>query len=160
VTAMEGEPERLHELSLDLPAAHSAERMARMVLRQFARRESVAKSEIETLEFVASELLSNAVDHGGGERAMEESDLPGRVRMKLFVTVNAEGWRMQVTDEGGGDPKAIEPLISQTEMPDLEDERGRGFYLLTQMLDSLHVEKSPDGRGLVFTAVRLYARPS
>jgi anti-sigma regulatory factor (Ser/Thr protein kinase) len=151
--------EKLHELSLDLPAAHSAERMARTVLRQFARRESVAKSEIETLEFVASELLSNAVDHGGGERAMEESDLPRRVRMKLFVTVDAKGWRMQVTDEGGGDPKDVERLIAQHEMPDLEDERGRGFFLLTQMLESLAVEKSPDGRGLVFTAVRRYEQP-
>ena len=150
--------ERLHELSLDLPAAHSAERMARTVLRQFARRESVAKAEIETLEFVASELLSNAVDHGGGERAMEESDLPRRVRMKLFLTVDASGWRMQVTDEGGGDPKEVEPLIEQREMPDLEDERGRGFFLLTQMLQSLKVDKSPDGTGLVFTAVRVYAR--
>jgi anti-sigma regulatory factor (Ser/Thr protein kinase) len=155
---MDERTEKPHELSLDLPAAHSAERMARTVLRQFARRESVAKSEIETLEFVASELLSNAVDHGGGERAMEESDLPRRVRMKLFVTVDAGGWRMQVSDEGGGDPKEVELLIAQNEMPDLEDERGRGFFLLTQMVDSLRVDRSADGRGLVFTAVRTYAR--
>ncbi len=157
---MDGSSERLHELSLDLPAAHSAERMARTVLRQFARRESVAKTEIETLEFVASELLSNAVDHGGGERAMDEADLPRRVRMKLFVTVDANGWRMQVSDEGGGDPKDVERLIGQNEMPDLDDERGRGFFLLSQMLESLAVEKSADGRGLVFTAVRVYERPS
>jgi anti-sigma regulatory factor (Ser/Thr protein kinase) len=157
---MKGGFDKLHELSLDLPAAHSAERMARTVLRQFARRESVAKAEIETLEFVASELLSNAVDHGGGERAMEEADLPGRVRMKLFVAVDDSGWRMQVTDEGGGDPREVERLIAPSEMPDLEDERGRGFFLLTQMLESLKVEKSPDGRGLVFTAVRVYAQPT
>jgi anti-sigma regulatory factor (Ser/Thr protein kinase) len=91
---------------------------------------------------------------------MEESDLPGRVRMKLFVTVDARGWKLQVTDEGGGDPKEVAPLLAQREMPDLEDERGRGFYLLTQMLDSLEVDKSPDGRGLVFTAVRVYAHGS
>jgi anti-sigma regulatory factor (Ser/Thr protein kinase) len=150
--------EKSHELSLDLPAAHSAQRMARMVLRQFARREAVSKPEIETLEFVASELLANAVDHGGGGRAMEESDLPGRVRMKLHVAVEVGGWKMQVTDEGGGDPKDVAPLLAQREMPDLEDERGRGFYLLSQMLDSLQVEKSSDGRGLVFTAVRVYAQ--
>jgi anti-sigma regulatory factor (Ser/Thr protein kinase) len=74
---------RPHELKLDLPAAHSAERMARGVLRQFARREKVPAKEIETLEFVASELLSNAVDHGGGNCAMEESELTRRVRMTL-----------------------------------------------------------------------------
>jgi anti-sigma regulatory factor (Ser/Thr protein kinase) len=153
---MDESSDRPHELSLDLPAAHSAERMARTVLRQFARREGVAKPEVETLEFVASELLSNAVDHGGGGRAMEESDLPHRVRMKLFVAVSASGWRMQVSDEGGGDPDEIAPLLSQRDMPDLEDERGRGFFLLAQMVDSLAVARSADGRGLVFTAMKLY----
>jgi anti-sigma regulatory factor (Ser/Thr protein kinase) len=155
---MEASSDRPHELSLDLPAAHSAERMARTVLRQFARREGVAKPEIETLEFVASELLANAVDHGGGGRAMEESDLTRRVRMKLFVAVNASGWRMQVTDEGGGDPNDIAPMLHQRDMPDLEDERGRGFFLLAQMVDNLAVARSDDGRGLVFTAVKMYGR--
>jgi anti-sigma regulatory factor (Ser/Thr protein kinase) len=154
---MEASSDRPHELSLDLPAAHSAERMARTVLRQFARREGVAQPEIETLEFVASELLANAVDHGGGGRAMEESYLTRRVRMKLFVAVSTSGWRMQVTDEGGGDPKDIAPMLRQREMPDLEDERGRGFFLLAQMVDSLAVARSDDGRGLVFTAVKMYA---
>jgi len=89
------EAERPHELRLDLPAAHSAERMARAVLRQFARREGIPAREIETLEFVASELLANAVDHGGGGRAMEESDLKERVRMTLALSVPEArgGWR-------------------------------------------------------------------
>ena len=110
--------ERPHELRLDLPAAHSAERMARAVLRKFATAEGVAKREIETLELVASELLSNVVDQGGGE------------------------------------PKDVAHLVSKTDPPDLEDERGRGFFLLTGMLESLTVAKSADGRGLVFRAVR------
>ena len=155
---MDESSDRPHELSLDLPAAHSAERMARTVLRQFARREGVAKPEVETLEFVASELLSNAVDHGGGGRAMEESDLTRRVRMKLFVAVTAGGWRMQVSDEGGGDPQDVAPLLHPSDMPDLEDERGRGFFLLAQMVDSLDVARSDDGLGLVFTAVKMYER--
>jgi anti-sigma regulatory factor (Ser/Thr protein kinase) len=154
---MQPRPDRPHELRLDLPAAHSAERMARAMLRQFARHESVPQSEIETLEFVASEMLSNAVDHGGGRHAMEECDVPGGVRMKLFLVVRADGWTLSVEDQGGGDPDEVAARMSNDAMPDLEDERGRGFFLLKQMLDGLHVGKSSDGRGLAFTAVRTYA---
>jgi anti-sigma regulatory factor (Ser/Thr protein kinase) len=154
VSPMRESRERPHELRLDLPAAHSAERMARAVLRRFAQGEGVAAKEIETLEFVASELLSNAVDHGGGERAMEEEDRPGDVRMSLVLHVRPDGWELEVGDQGGGDLEEVRALVSPDGFPDLEDERGRGFFLLTGMLDSLTVEKSEDGRGLVFKAVR------
>ena len=151
--------ERPHELRLDLPAAHSAERMARAVLRRFAQGEGVAAAEIEKLEFVASELLSNAVDHGGGERAMEESDRPGDVRMSVVLAITDAGWTLEVGDQGGGDPADVEGLLPGENPPDLEDERGRGFFLLAGMLDSLTVAKSADGRGLVFRATRAHGRP-
>lgn len=149
--------ERPHELKLDLPAAHSAERAARTALRDFARREGLSPAEISTLEFVAGELLSNAVDHGGGGRALEETDLPGRVRTTLALTITKDSWEMQVGDQGGGEPREVEAYLDQKSQPDLEDERGRGFFLLRQMVDNLRVEKSKDGRGLTFIAVRKYA---
>lgn len=151
-------PQRPHELKLDLPAVHSAERMARAVLRQFAQSEGVPRPELDTLTFVASELLSNAVDHGGGQSAMEESDLKGRVRMTLVLEVRAEGWTMRVSDQGRGDPREIEARLLKPAEPDLEDERGRGFFLLSQMLDSLNVSRSEDGLGLEFAAVRTYSK--
>jgi len=150
--------DRPHELRLDLPAAHSAERMARSVLRRFAQGEGVAPPEIETMELVASELLSNAVDHGGGNSAMEESDRPGDVRMSLVLAIRAGGWTLEVGDQGGGDPRDVESLLSRKEPPDLEDERGRGFFLLVGLLESLTVARSADGLGLVFRAVRRNAR--
>ncbi len=154
MTSIREHRERPHELRLDLPAAHSAERMARSVLRRFAQSEGVEKREIETLELVASELLSNAVDHGGGKSAMEEADRPGDVRMGVVLTIVPGGWSLEVSDQGGGEPKDVAHLVSKNEMPDLEDERGRGFFLLTGMLESLSVAKSADGLGLVFRAVR------
>ena len=154
MTSIRKSQERPHELRLDLPAAHSAQRMARSVLRRFAKGEGVPAEEIETLEFVASELLANAIDHGGGERAMEEEDRPGDVRMSLVFAITPTGWRLEVGDQGGGDPAEVQALLSTKDAPDLEDERGRGFFLLAGMLDSLTVAKSADGRGLVFCAVR------
>lgn len=147
---------RPHELRLDLPAAHSAERMARGVLRKFARREGVPPTEIDTLEFVAGELLTNAVDHGGGERALREEDLRSRVRMSLVLVVQPGGWTLRVGDQGGGDPEALRARLGGGDEPDLDDDRGRGFFLLAQMVDTLDVVTSADGKGVEFVAVRSY----
>jgi anti-sigma regulatory factor (Ser/Thr protein kinase) len=147
-----------HELRLDLPAAHSAGRMGRQVLRRFAERQGVPDEEIQTIEFIASELLSNAVDHGGGKAAMEEADLDGDVRMTLSFSVRDQVWELCVEDQGGGDPGELAAMLDAEGLPDLEDERGRGLFLMNQMVDHLSVRKTPDGRGLVFTATRRYGR--
>ena len=149
--------EGTHELRLDLPAAHSAGRMARQMVRQFALSEGVPEKEVSTIEFVAGELLDNAVDHGGGNRSMEVSDLEGDVRMNVYLGIFEGRWIVRVGDQGGGRPEDVRNLIEPKEgQPDLEDERGRGFYLLTQMVDDLAVDASEDGRGLAFQAARRY----
>ncbi|MFT7668898.1 MAG: anti-sigma regulatory factor (Ser/Thr protein kinase) [Planctomycetota bacterium] len=139
-------------LKLDLPAAHSASRMARQVVGRFALEHGIVEDEIGTLELVTSELLSNAVDHGGGGSAMEEADIIGDVRMQLNLMVDRAGWELKVADQGGGDPAEMAPFLDSNALPDLEDERGRGFFLLVQMVDKLSVGISPDGKGLEFTA--------
>ena len=62
------------------------------------------------------------------------------------------GWERRVAEQGGGDRAEVAPLLDGDALPDLEDERGRGFFLLVQMVDSLTVERSPDGKGLEFVA--------
>jgi anti-sigma regulatory factor (Ser/Thr protein kinase) len=146
------DPSRPHELRLDLPCAHSASRMGRQVLRRFAERRGLPEDELGTLEFVTSELLSNAVDHGGGEAAMDEADLAHDARMQLVFVLHEKAWQLSVSDQGGGDPQELRPFLASDELPDLEDERGRGFYLMARMVEELAVERSADGRGLVFVA--------
>lgn len=146
-----------HELLLDLPAAHSAGRMARQVLRRFAAAENVPEDEVKTLEFVADELLTNAIDHGGGHAAREESDLAADVRVAVQLFVRGGTWELRVEDQGGGKPEDLAHVVSDDELPDLEDERGRGFFLIRGMVDGLRVEKSRDGRGLAFVATKRYA---
>ena len=55
------------------------------------------------------------------------------------------------------DPDVVATRLSSDEFPDLDEDRGRGFFLLKQMVDTLRVEKSSDGLGLEFTAVRSFA---
>jgi serine/threonine-protein kinase RsbW len=144
-----------HELRLDLPATHAHGRMARRIARQFAESEGLAERECETLEFVVGELLDNAVDHGGGGAARELEDLPGDVRMSLWVAVDGARWSVKIGDQGGGDPAVIRPLLDPPDgVPDLDDDRGRGLFLLSQMVDELDVQRSEDGLGLSFQATR------
>ena len=154
---MSAAEEQPHELSLDLPAAHSAGRMARQLLRQFALREGLPEAEVERMEFVAGELLDNAVDHGGGGAAMDEEDLTEDVRMSVLARVAGGGWSVEVMDQGGADLEAVRELLAPRDgAPDLEDERGRGFFLIREMVDELAVAKSPDGLGLSFRVRRRY----
>lgn len=144
------------ELCLDLPAVHRAVRVARSTVRRFARLEGVGERDLDTLLLVLSELLANAVDHGGGGRAMQEEDGATPVRMRALVALGEASWSVSVTDEGGGDPGPLRALVESDEPPDLEDERGRGFFLMKELTDTLAVERSDDGRGLVVVATKHY----
>lgn len=148
--------EHKHELSLDLPAAHRGVRVARNVVRHFARMEGVVNAEIEQLVLIISELLANAIDHGGAP-AMTEGELVGDPRMRLALIIGDTEWQLSVSDEAGGDPARVRRAIRSAQLPDIEDERGRGLYLLRQMVDSMEVDVSPDGRGLTFRVMRRHA---
>jgi serine/threonine-protein kinase RsbW len=149
-----GHEDAPQELRLDLPAAHVAARMARHLVRQFARAGGIGGSELDQLVLIADELLTNAVDHGGGNGSMEERELERPVRMGLALAVTSAGWEIRVSDQGGGDPVEVDALVHPEGLPDLENERGRGFFLMAQMVDSLEVRRSDDGLGLVLIARR------
>lgn len=146
------------ELALDLPATHGAVALARRVLRHFARLGGVGDEGTEVIALVSSELLANAVDHGGGGGALDEEAGGNESRMRLSLRIGPGGWTFRVSDQGGGDPAEMRALIAPSGPPDLDDERGRGFFLVAQMVDRLDVERSPDGRGLTFVAARAEAR--
>jgi anti-sigma regulatory factor (Ser/Thr protein kinase) len=149
--------EEPHELRLDLPATHAHGRMGRRIARQFAESEGLPAGECDTLEFVVGELLDNAVDHGGGGAARELEDLAGDVRMGLVVSVLGNRWSVRIDDQGGGDPAEVAPLLDPRDgIPDLDDDRGRGLFLLAQLVDELQVGRSEDGLGLAFVATRHY----
>lgn len=150
--------EHKHELALDLPAAHRGVRVARHVVRHFARLESVKDAEIEPLVFIVSELLANAIDHGGGPPAMTEGELVGDPRMRLTLVIGVQEWHLSVSDEGGGDAERVRRALRSAQLPDAEDERGRGLYMIRQMVDTMEVDPSTDGRGLTFRITRQHGK--
>ncbi|MCC6409097.1 MAG: ATP-binding protein [Planctomycetes bacterium] len=142
------------ELKLDLPAVHSGARLARHLIRPFARSNGVTGRSLDSLLLVAEELLTNAVDHGGGHAAADENELSEPVRMSMKLTISRGSWEIRVADQGGGDPSVLAKVLHPDHVPDLDDERGRGFFLLSRMVHKLSVEKSDDGRGIQIIAVQ------
>jgi len=150
-----------HELTLDLPAAHRGVRVARNVVRHFARMEGVRDGEIEQLVLVVSELLANAIDHGSngaGAAALHDHERDADERMHLVLVIHEASWQLSVTDQGGGDAQRLRTAIQSAQLPDLDDERGRGLFLLRQMVDTMEVDPSADGRGLTFRVARRHDR--
>jgi len=141
---------RLH---LMVPAHHGGVLIARARVRSCASRAGLTTEALDRLEFVAGELLTNAVDHGGGRGALDASEWEGGAHMQLWLECRGQGWRLQVDDEGGGDPAVLRELMSPIDdVPDLDDERGRGFFLLRSMLDSLRAEGARSGTGVALIA--------
>jgi anti-sigma regulatory factor (Ser/Thr protein kinase) len=134
------------ELRLSLPCVHRAVRIGRRVVQAFARTDGWSDAEIEELMLITSELLANAVDHGGGDGAMSEEDLKAPVRMGLFLSARDTDWRLEIEDGGAGDVALAQSLIDNSSLVDLEDERGRG--LVREMVDELGVRAG--ATGLVF----------
>jgi len=128
-------------------------------VREFAMRGGLDDGEVDNLLLVADELLSNAVDHGGGGAAREEHEVRNGVTMQLVLVLRDSGWVLDVADEGGGDPDELDALLHPPGLPDLEDERGRGFFLISGLCQSLSVRRREDGKGLIVTAVRLHGPP-
>lgn len=139
------------DLQLELPASHESVRVARRLVGFLARTSGVPRAQVDELRLVVSELLGNAVDHGGGGGAMFDRDAV--CVMGLRLAVSATSWTLEVSDCGRGKLEELQAHIGN-ELPDLEDERGRGFFLLEQMLDSLTVCASAHGGGFTFTAIR------
>ncbi len=145
-----------HELTLNLPAAHRGVRIARSVVQRFSRMQGLPQTEADALVLVVSELLGNAIDHGGGEAAMTEEDLDGDIRMRLNFVMSADSYTLSVTDQGGGNAEEIGKLLDTADFFDLEDDRGRGLFLLKQSVDAFDVLPSPDGTGLTFRVSKRY----
>src|SRR5262249_39444865 len=79
-------------------------------------------------------------------------------RMQMWLHVAGGAWEIHVSDQGGGDPAVVDELIHPKDLPNLEDERGRGLFLIAQSVDSLAVQRSADGLGLELIAGRRFER--
>jgi anti-sigma regulatory factor (Ser/Thr protein kinase) len=139
-------------LRLEFVAAHAVGRRARTELREFGSQRGMTDGALETLEFVAGELIDNAIDHGGGEGAQEVSEAQKGAQVDTHLHVAPDRWVLTVADSGGELDLDLRNLMGESEGGAFDPlgERGRGLYLLTTMVDDLNVCAREGGRGVIF----------
>jgi anti-sigma regulatory factor (Ser/Thr protein kinase) len=104
----------------DIPAA-------RRTVAQWARSCGLPSDRVEVLELAASELATNSVRHGGGT---------GTLAMWLETGAAV----VEFTDSG----EVRDPLVGRLS-PRLEQQGGRGLYLLNQLCDLVQFRSSARG---------------
>lgn len=119
---------RMSESTTRLALAPSAEAgsLARRTLRQLFAAARVDRDTSETAVLLATELVTNAVEHGRGSAYLD-------------ATVEAGAIRLEVTDSSTVEPRP------NTEVSDL-DERGRGLILIDALASRWGVRPQPEGK--------------
>lgn len=110
--------------TLDIPHDPIGSCLARELVRETLA-EWAMEDLLDEAELVVSELVTNAVTHGGSACRLELSHSSGALRI-------------EVTDEGTGSPEP-QPF-------DAEAEHGRGLVLVSAMSTSWGVEAAPAGK--------------
>ncbi len=104
----------------DIPAT-------RRTVAHYARTVGLSEEQVEVLELAASELATNSIRHGGGT---------GTVAMWLEPGAAV----VEFSDSG----HVTDPLTGRL-MPTLEQEGGRGVYLVNQLCDLVQLRSSDQG---------------
>ncbi len=93
-------------------------------------------SETQAIELVATEILNNSIEHGSSGPADE---------IAVLMRVTTAEFCFQVTDPGRGGAEFADSALSRADhMPEIEQPRGRGLFLIHQFMDELDVTWEPD----------------
>jgi anti-sigma regulatory factor (Ser/Thr protein kinase) len=94
-----------------------------------------SEDETESIALVTTEILNNSIEHGARGPGDE---------IDVTMTVTPDLFRCEVVDPGrGGEAFAKAAVRKASQMPDLEEPRGRGLFLIKSYMDELTVTWDP-----------------
>ena len=94
------------------------------------------EDETESIALVTTEILNNSIEHGA---AGPEDEID------VTMTVTADLFKCEVIDPGRGGPEfAAHAVERATAMPDLEEPRGRGLFLINNYMDQMDITYDPE----------------
>jgi anti-sigma regulatory factor (Ser/Thr protein kinase) len=122
-------------------------RPVRHIIQSLCQLAEYEDTETEEIQLVATEILNNSIEHGSDGPADEIS---------VLMRVTVAEFCFQVTDPGrGGAGFAKDALNRADTMPDIEEPRGRGLFLIHRFMDDLDVSWEPDrGTRTIVSKVR------
>jgi len=117
-------------------------RVVRQQVRERAGRMGAGETLCDAAALVVDELVNNAIEHGASYRTSKGS---------LSIDVTFADGRLSVEFV---DPEMPEPIVRELAealqaaangMPSLENERGRGLFLISIYMEELRVDVAPGG---------------
>jgi anti-sigma regulatory factor (Ser/Thr protein kinase) len=131
------------EISIAFTANFEFVRPLRHFLTSLCEVAKYDEEETEGLALVVTEILNNAIEHGCSGPSDE---------IQLSLTVEPKEFRFEVFDAGcGGQEFANGALELARKMPNLEEPRGRGLFLIQSYMDvfDVHYDSKSGTRVLI-----------
>ncbi|MGB0100833.1 MAG: ATP-binding protein [Nocardioides sp.] len=125
-----------HPLSTNLVVSADAAsaRSARLVVRDLCQTASFGTAEAETAMLLAAELVSNALEHGGGSAVLD-------------AKVDDQCLHVAVADD--------DPTIPEPHYGELDAERGRGLMLVNALSSRWGADPGDPGKAVWFELDRV-----
>jgi len=127
---------------LTFPPRGTVLRQLRAAVRDHASKLGAGQQVADNLALVVDELVNNAIEHGAAYR---------RQNLDLAVQFEVDGDRLRIEFYDQEMPAATVAeltkalLDASNGMPSLDNERGRGLFLLTIYLEDLRAELAENG---------------
>lgn len=143
------EAEARHEVTLSFSANMRFVRPVRHFIGALCTLADYGEDEADEIALVATEILNNSIEHGC--RTPDD-------QVEVTMIVTPELFRFEVLDAGSGGPEFASHAAQRAKiMPDLEESRGRGLFLINNFMDELDVSYDPDS-GTCFKVSKMRQR--
>ena len=128
-----------NQMTLTFLAISENQAFARVAAAAFASQLNPTLAELTEIKTAVSEAVTNAIIHG------YEGANDGNCFVTMRCSLADRHVYIEIEDSGGGIPdiqQALEPLY--TSKPD-EERSGMGFTVMSEFMDDLQVQSSPEG---------------
>lgn len=128
----------LWRFQLEVPPEFDAVSMARRTLHTLLKEQHIRMRVLREIGLVVTEALNNAIEN---RKATDESPI------ELEMRLNAQ--KIWIAIRGSARKDGIENLkkaLASADLLDMDGERGRGLFLMKELMDSVGVKRLPGGR--------------
>lgn len=129
-------------LDLKIPCREEFAAIVRAQAEAIARRLNYDEEKVSDIIMAVGEACDNAIEHGVSEKGID-----------IFYTISKEALTVEVIDYG----KGFDPQGKGDEHPDLFSERGRGIFIMKNLVDVVDIKSTPgEGTHLAISVNRVF----
>jgi len=115
-------------LDLKIPCEEEFAAIVRAQAEAIARRLNYNEETVNDIVMAVGEACDNAIEHGISEKGVD-----------LHYTITKDDMIIQIIDYG----KGFDPAGKGEEQPDLFNERGRGIFIIRNLISNVDIKSAP-----------------